>query len=97
MVGVSNTPIDDYCYTGGTSTQYVLGYKDGTSISSQATKNVGTPVGSSLATGVAVIKLPTGKVVSIITEADTTVAAAALPVDAAMGLSLRRVSWKELL
>ena len=97
LVGVSNTPIDDYCYTGGTSTQYVLGYKDGTSISSQATKNVGTPVGSSLATGVAVIKLPTGKVVSIITEADTTVAAAALPVDAAMGLSLRRVSWKELL
>ena len=97
LVGVSNTPIDDYCYTGGSSTQYVLAYKDGTAISSQATKNVGTPVGSSLATGVAVIKLPTGKVVSIITESDTTVAAAALPVDAAMGLSLRRVSWKELL
>ncbi len=97
LVGVSNTPIDDYCYTGGSSTQYVLAYKDGTAISSQVQKNVGTPVGSSLATGVAVIKLPTGKVVSIITEADTTVAAAALPVDAAMGLSLRRVSWKELL
>jgi type IV pilus assembly protein PilY1 len=97
LLAVTNKPIDDYCYSGGSSTQYVLGYRDGTAITSQVQKNVGTPIGSSLSTGVAVIKLPTGKVVSIITEADTTVAAAALPVDASMGLSLRRVSWKELL
>ena len=96
LVVLSNTPKDDYCYTGGTSTQYALAYRDGTAISSQTQKNVGTAIGSSLASGLNVIKLPSGKLVSIITQADTTLSAAALPVDANMGLTLRRVSWKEL-
>ena len=97
LVAVSNRPIDDYCYSGGSSTQYVLGFRNGTAISTQERKTVGTPVGPSLATGVAVIKLPTGKVMSIITESDTTVTTGSLPVDPNMGLTLRRVSWKELL
>ena len=93
---VANIPKDDYCVVGGSSVLYEFAYKTGTAISTQVNKTVGFPIGSSIGTGMTLVKLPNNKVVAIVTEADTSVPVLSLATDAGSGLNLRRVSWREL-
>ena len=96
LVVVANIPKDDYCVVGGSSVLYEFAYKTGTAISTQVNKTVGFSIGSSIGTGLTLIKLPNNKVVAIVTEADTSVPVLSLATDAGSGLNLRRVSWREL-
>jgi type IV pilus assembly protein PilY1 len=96
LVVVANIPQDDYCVVGGSSVLYEFAYKTGTAISTIPGKTVGFPIGSSIGTGLTLIKLPNNKVVAIVTQADTSVPVLSLATDAGSGLNLRRVSWREL-
>ena len=96
LVVVANIPKDDYCVVGGSSVLYEFAFKTGTAISTQINKTVGFSIGSSIGTGLTLVKLPNNKVVAIVTEADTSVPVLSLSIDAGSGLNLRRVSWREL-
>ena len=96
LVVVANIPQDDYCVVGGSSVLYEFAYKTGAAISTIPAKTVGFPIGSSIGTGLTLIKLPNNKVVAIVTQADTSVPVLSLATEAGSGLNLRRVSWREL-
>ena len=96
LVLVSNIPRDDYCVVGGSSVLYALDYKTGGAITSQLTKSVGFPIGNSLSTGLTLVRLPTGKLVAIVTEADTTLQVTSVPTSPTGASTLRRVIWREI-
>ena len=95
LVAVSNTPKDDYCVVDGTGMLYVLDYKTGAAVS-DSTMQVGFDVGSSLATGLTLVRLPSGKLIAIVTEADTTVRAMDVRVASGIAGAVRRLGWREL-
>ena len=96
LVLVSNAPKDDYCVVGGASFLYALDYRSGSAISGQAGKYVGWPVGNSIATGLTVVRLPTGKLAAIVNEADTTIRTIQPPTNAGAGTGVRRIGWREI-
>ena len=96
LVAVANEPDDDYCYVGGRSWLYAVDYKTGAAIIGLQPKEVGFPVGGSIATGVTLIRLPTNKVIAIVTQADTTVKAMSIPVAPGTSAGVRRVGWREI-
>ncbi len=96
LVAVSNIPREDYCSVGGTSLLYVLDYKTGAAVYSDSTMQVGFPVGSSLATGLTLIRLPNGQLIAIVTEADTTVRAMNVRVVSGIAGAVRRLGWREI-
>lgn len=96
LVAVSNTPREDYCTVGGTSLLYVLDYKTGAAVYSDSTMQVGFPVGSSLATGLTLVRLPNGQLIAIVTEADTTVRAMNVRVVSGIAGAVRRLGWREI-
>jgi type IV pilus assembly protein PilY1 len=96
LVLVSNAPKDDYCVVGGSSYLYALDYTTGGAITGQAGKYVGWPVGNSIATGLTVVRLPTGKLAAIVNEADTTIRTIQPPTSASGGTGVRRVGWREI-
>jgi len=93
---IANVPDDDYCRVGGTSWLYSLDYKSGGAVAAQGTQAVGSPIGSSLATGLTMIRLPTNKLIAIVTQADTTVKAISVPVAPSATNQVRRVGWREI-
>jgi type IV pilus assembly protein PilY1 len=96
LVAVSNIPKEDYCTVGGTSLLYVLDYKTGAAVYSDSTMQVGFQVGSSLATGLTLVRLPNGQLIAIVTEADTTVRAMDVRVASGVAGAVRRLGWREL-
>ena len=96
LVGLSNKPESDYCSVGGTSWLYALDYKSGAAVSTSQNRAVGFPVGSSIATGLTLIRLPNNKLVAIVTQADTTVRAMSVPVAPGAASGVRRVGWREI-
>lgn len=96
LVAVANQPLDDYCVAGGTSWLYSLDYKSGTAATNQTSRAVAWQVGNSISTGLTLVRLPGGKLVAIITEADTTLASLQVPVPPPGVGSARRVIWREL-
>lgn len=96
LVAVANQPLDDYCVAGGTSWLYSLDYKSGTAATNQTSRAVSWQVGNSISTGLTLVRLPGGKLVAIITEADTTLASLQVPLPPPGVGSARRVIWREL-
>ncbi|MEN9706051.1 MAG: hypothetical protein RLZZ393_1930, partial [Pseudomonadota bacterium] len=96
LVMVSNTPKDDYCTVGGSSVFYSFDYKSGSPITGQLGKYVGWPVGNSVATGLTVVRLPTGKLAAIVNQADTNIRTLQPPTYAGNAISIRRVDWREV-
>ncbi len=96
LVGLSNKPENDYCSVGGTSWLYAFDYKTGAAVSTSQNRAVGFPVGSSIATGLTLIRLPNNKLVAIVTQADTTVKAMSIPVAPGAAGAVRRVGWREI-
>jgi type IV pilus assembly protein PilY1 len=96
LVGLSNKPESDYCSVGGTSWLYAFDYKSGAAVSTSQNRAVGFPVGSSIATGLTLVRLPNNKLVAIVTQADTTVKAMSVPVAPGAAGGVRRVGWREI-
>jgi type IV pilus assembly protein PilY1 len=96
LVAVSNLPKDDYCSIGGKSILYVLDYKTGAAVYSDNTMAVGFPIGASLATGLTLVRLPNGKLVAVITQADTTVKPMSVRVVSGVAGNVRRLGWREI-
>ncbi|MEY2920640.1 MAG: hypothetical protein RL261_1945, partial [Pseudomonadota bacterium] len=96
LVGVSNKPDDDYCFVGGKSWLFALDYRTGAAIQGQQTTAVGFPIGASIATGVTLVRLPTNKLIAIVTQADTTVRAMSVPVAPGAAAGVRRMGWREI-
>jgi len=96
LVVVSNVPKDDYCEVGGRSWMYTLDYRSGAAVVTSKDAVVGTSIGLSLATGLTLIRLPSDKLIALVTLADTTVKAMSVPVGPGAGAVLRRVGWKEI-
>jgi len=96
LVVVANQPKDDYCSVGGTSWLYTFDYKTGAAVVTANNREVGQLIGSSIATGLTLIRLPTNKLIAIVTQADTNVQAMSVPVAPGAALGVRRVGWREI-
>ena len=95
LVLLANKPGTDYCEVGGKTYAYALGYRSGASVARSADGIVGSLLAESIATGLTMIKL-TDTLVAEVTLADTTVVQFAPGVEAAEGVGVRRVSWREI-
>ncbi|RPI15932.1 MAG: pyrrolo-quinoline quinone [Lysobacterales bacterium] len=93
---VSNEPDDDYCTVGGRSWLYALDYRTGGAVAGQQAPYASFPIGQSIATGVTLVRLPTNKLVAIVTQSDTTIRAMSLPVAPGAAAQVRRVGWREI-
>jgi type IV pilus assembly protein PilY1 len=96
FVIVANEPDEDYCTVGGVSWLYTVDYKSGAAVITQHDMAVGQPVGNSIATGLTLIRLPTNKLIAVVTQADTTVRAMDVPAAPGVAGEARRVGWSEL-
>jgi len=96
FVIVANQPNEDYCTVGGVSWLYTVDYKSGGPVVTQRDMAVGEPVGNSIATGLTLIRLPTNKLIAVVTQADTTVRAMEVPAAPGVAGEARRVGWSEL-
>ena len=96
LVLVSNAPKDDYCVVGGSSYFYALDYKSGTSVTGQLGKYAGWQVGNSLATGLTLVRLPTGKLSAVVNQSDTSIRSMAPPTSTGAVSGATRVGWREI-
>jgi type IV pilus assembly protein PilY1 len=96
LVAVANEPGESGCEVGGKSMMYALDYRSGTAVITQGDRSVGFPVGNSLATGLTLVRLPSDKLIAIITQADANVRPLTVPVAPGAGADVRRVGWREL-
>ncbi len=102
LVVASNVPdagSPTACTTGGHSWLQYLDITSGSFVNnSQSNPNAiaGHHIGNALAVGINVVKLPNGKLITIVTTADTQHPVQEAPVGTA-NLPLRRVSWRELI
>jgi hypothetical protein len=71
-------------------------YKSGGPVVTQRDMAVGEPVGNSIATGLTLIRLPTNKLIAVVTQADTTVRAMEVPAAPGVAGEARRVGWSEI-
>jgi type IV pilus assembly protein PilY1 len=87
------------CTSGGSSWLYFLDITNGGFIvnsQSNADNIAGTKIGSSLAVGTNIVKLPDGKLITIVTTSDNEHPVFETPVSS-QNLGVRRVSWRELI
>jgi len=96
LVLVANEPTEDYCEVGGKSWLYTLDFRSGGPVVTEKAMEVGQPIGASIATGLTLIRLPTNKLIAIVTQADTTVRAMTVPVAPSAAVEARRVGWREI-
>jgi type IV pilus assembly protein PilY1 len=96
IVAVANQPSESGCEVGGKSVMYALDYRTGAAVITQSDRSVGFPVGNSLATGLTLVRLPSDKLIAIITQADANVRPLTVPVAPGAGADVRRVGWREL-
>jgi type IV pilus assembly protein PilY1 len=95
LVVTSNVPNDDTCTAGGASWVNFLDYTTGSYVSGATGNAASQRISSSLAVGINVIRLPGGKVVTIVTTADNQQLTKDTPVPSS-SFTGRRVSWREL-
>jgi type IV pilus assembly protein PilY1 len=93
---IGNVPDDNYCQVGGSAWLYTLDFKSGAAVTTATNRQMGQLIPGSLATGLTLIRLPTNKLIAIVTEADTTVASMNVPVAPGAATSVRRVGWREV-
>jgi type IV pilus assembly protein PilY1 len=102
LVVAANVPEDTgalSCTSGGSSWLYFLDITNGGFIvnsQSNPSNIAGTRIGSSLAVGTNIVKLPNGKLITIVTTSDNKHPVFETPVSS-QNLAVRRVSWRELI
>jgi type IV pilus assembly protein PilY1 len=96
LLVVSNQPDTNACSTGGQSFFYAFDYANPTAVSSSTNgTSLGTKIGSAVAVGLTVIKLPSGAVKALIPTADTKIGTFGVPVGSG-SVSTRRIGWRQL-
>jgi type IV pilus assembly protein PilY1 len=96
FVAVANIPSEGGCEVGGKSLMYALDYRTGAAVITQKDSSVGFPVGNALATGLTLVRLPSDKLIAIVTLADANVRPLTVPVAPGADSEVRRVGWREL-
>ena len=92
----SNVPDTDACSAGGESFFYAFDFQNPrAAINSLNGTTLGTRIGSAVAVGLTVIKLPSGVVKAIVPLADTTIQSLPAPPPGAGGVA-RRIGWRQL-
>ncbi|HET9692944.1 MAG TPA: PilC/PilY family type IV pilus protein [Steroidobacteraceae bacterium] len=92
----SNVPDTDACSAGGESFFYAFDYLNPrAAINSLNGTTLGTRIGSAVAVGLTVIKLPSGVVKAIVPLADTSIQSLPAPPPGAGGVA-RRIGWRQL-
>lgn len=96
LLVVSNKPDTNACSTGGESFFYQFDYANPTAISSSTNgTTLGVKIGSAVAVGLTVIKLPSGAVKALIPTADTQIQS--FEVHKGGGsVTTRRIGWRQL-
>jgi type IV pilus assembly protein PilY1 len=96
LVVVTNVPTNDACNTGGESWLYQLNYQSGQYLLTSPDNAVATKLGNALTAGFVVVRLPSGQLKAITTDA----AGKKTPFGVNIGASSasgRRTSWRELI
>jgi len=93
---VSNKPDTNACSTGGESFFYQFDYANPTAVSSSTNgTTLGTKIGSAVAVGLTVIKLPSGAVKALIPTADTKIQSFEVNIGSG-SVATRRIGWRQL-
>jgi type IV pilus assembly protein PilY1 len=96
LLVVSNKPDTNACSTGGESFFYAFDYANPTAVSSSTNgTSLGTKIGSAVAVGLTVIKLPNGAVKALIPTADTKIGTFGVPIGSG-AVSTRRIGWRQM-
>ncbi|HLB14978.1 MAG TPA: PilC/PilY family type IV pilus protein [Burkholderiales bacterium] len=96
LLVVSNQPDTNACSTGGQSFFYQFDYANPTAISSSTNgTTLGVKIGSAVAVGLTVIKLPSGAVKALIPTADTKIQSFEVHFGSG-SVSTRRIGWRQL-
>lgn len=95
LIVTTNVPETSACTIGGYSWMYQFDYKNGTDIPTVVDHVVGEKIGNALTVGVVVVRLPSGQLKAITTDAG----GGKRPVGVAVSgtSTTRRVSWRELI
>jgi len=96
LIVASNIPEGSSCSAGGYSYLNYFNYRTGSYVAGSADNAVGQKLGNSLAVGINVVRLPSGKTVVIATTSDNTQLTVEAPFETAAP-SGRRSSWREIL
>jgi type IV pilus assembly protein PilY1 len=92
---LSNVPQNDACTIGGFSFINFFDYTSGLPISTAANGAFGYKIADSLAVGMNIVRLPSGKTVAITTTSDSKQNTGDVPIDDP-GVGGRRISWREI-
>lgn len=96
LLVVSNLPDTNACTTGGQSFLYQLNYQSPTAVSSSTNgTTLGTPIGSAVAVGLTVIRLPSGAIKALIPTADTKIQTIGVNIGSG-AVTTRRIGWRQL-
>jgi type IV pilus assembly protein PilY1 len=96
LLVVSNLPDTNACTTGGESFFYQFDYANPTAVSSSTNgTSLGGKIGSAVAVGLTVIKLPSGAVKALIPTADTKITTFGVNIGSG-AVSTRRIGWRQL-
>jgi type IV pilus assembly protein PilY1 len=96
LLVVSNKPDTNACSTGGESFFYQFDYANPTAVSSSTNgTTLGVKIGSAVAVGLTVIKLPSGAVKALIPTADTKIQSFEV-LKGPGSLTTRRIGWRQL-
>lgn len=96
LIVASNIPEGSSCSAGGFSYLNYFDYKTGSYVAGSADNAVGQKLANSLAVGLNVVRLPSGKTVVIATTSDNTQLTVEAPFTTAAP-SGKRTSWREIL
>lgn len=92
----SNTPGTDPCSPGGSSFEYFIDYKNGGAIVNSTVAWTGQSLGSTLGSRPLLIKIPTGKLVSLVRQSNTATNNTPVPIPPASS-QLKRIFWREIM
>ncbi len=96
LLVVSNQPDANACSTGGQSFFYQFDYANPTAVSSSTNgTTLGVKIGSAVAVGLTVIKLPSGAVKALIPTADTKIQSFEVNIGSG-SVATRRIGWRQL-
>jgi type IV pilus assembly protein PilY1 len=96
LLVVSNQPDANACSTGGQSFFYQFDYANPTAVSSSTNgTTLGIKIGSAVAVGLTVIKLPSGAVKALIPTADTKIQSFEVNIGSG-SVATRRIGWRQL-
>ena len=88
-------PGTDACTPGGSSFEYFINYSNGGAIPNSPVAYTGVSLGNALASRPLIIKLPTGKLVSLVRQSNATTNATQVPTPPLTN-PLKRVYWREV-